>query len=311
MVVTSGVFFACGSRSALPGDLEEGTSSNDDSGGDARRPRDAGPDTNPPPIDAKPPFDANRDDCPDADSTLVYLMTQHNQLLSFFPTDASFRLIGTIACPTSDPTSTPFSMAVDRRGTAYVEFNNDQGIFKVSTLTAACVATSFVPLQQGFTGFGMSFSTNAGGPAETLFIAGGSAGNTDLGSINITNFVVTDIGPFNPIVEDGELAGTGDGRLFTFWPTDDVALQQSGSSPTAISEIDKTTGNLTGTDPLPGVTIQGGWAFGFWGGDFYTFTGSGTATVTRFRPTDKSIVQVATYPDEVVGAGVSTCAPQQ
>ncbi|MGH7281076.1 MAG: hypothetical protein ACRELY_06100, partial [Polyangiaceae bacterium] len=67
----------------------------------------------------------------------------------------------------------------------------------------------------------------------------------------------------------------------------------------------------TGTDPLPGVTIQGGWAFGFWGGDFYTFTGGGPSTVTRFRPSDKSIVQVATYPSEIVGAGVSTCAPQQ
>ncbi|MGH7283319.1 MAG: hypothetical protein ACRELY_17470, partial [Polyangiaceae bacterium] len=247
VVLTSGVFFACGSRSALPGDLEEETSSNDDSGADARARRDTGPDVNPPPIDATPPFDASRDDCPDADATLVYLMTVDNQLLSFFPTDGSFRLIGTIACPTTVPGSTPFSMAVDRKGVAYVEFSMDAGIFKVSTATAACVATSYAPFQQGFTGFGMSFSTNAGGPAETLFIAGGSAGNTDLGSINVSNFLVTDIGPFNPIVEDGELAGTGDGRLFTFWPTDDFALNNSGSSPTAISEIDKTTGNLTGT----------------------------------------------------------------
>ena len=320
VVVTSGVFFACGSRSALPGDLEEQSSSNDDSGGDARRPRDAGPDTSIPPIDAKPPFDANRTDCPDADATLVYLMTVDNQLLSFFPTDGSFRLIGNIACPAGiDPTtgnpSTPFSMAVDRKGVAYVEFSDGE-LFKVSTVTAACAATAWIPDSDHFSAFGMSFSTNAGGPAETLFIAGGTNGtsgdtnpNTDFASIAIPSFAVTDIGPFQPLIEEAELAGTGDGRLFAFWAPDFM-------SDANISEIDKTSGNIIGTDSLPGVTLtgggqSGGWAFGFWGGDFYTFTGSGSSSVTRFRPSDKSITVVATYPSEIVGAGVSTCAPQQ
>lgn len=312
VVVTSGVFFACGSRSALPGDLEEATSSNDDSGSDARRPRDAAPDTNIPPIDAKPPFDANRDDCPDADATLVYVMTVDNQLLSFFPTDGTFRLIGTIACPAADPSSTPFSMAVDRRGVAYVEFNSGE-LFRVSTATAACTSTAWIPDSDHFSAFGMGFSTNGGGPSETLFIAGGTNGtiqdpnpNTDLGSISIPSFAVTDIGPFQPLIDEAELAGTGDGRLFAFWAPD-------VNSDANISEIEKSTGKLIATDPLPGVTLQGGWAFGFWGGDFYTFTGpqNGSSTVTRFRPSDKSIVQVATYPQLIVGAGVSTCAPQQ
>jgi hypothetical protein len=63
---------------------------------------------------------------------------------------------------------------------------------------------------------------------------------------------------------------------------------------------------------LPGVDIAGGWAFAFWGGDFYTFTAPGdTSTVVqRFRPSDGTVVQVASLSLVVVGAGVSTCAPQ-
>ena len=32
--------------------------------------------------------------------------------------------------------------------------------------------------------------------------------------------------------------------------------------------------------------------------------------VTRFRPSDSTVVDVASYPSIIVGAGVSTCAPQ-
>jgi len=309
VVGTSGGFFACGSRTALPGDFEAVTSS-DDSGTDARKVRDTGPDVTPPPIDARPPVDASRLDCPDADATLIYLITDTNQLLSFYPTAAAFTLIGNIACPS---TSTPFSMAVDRRGTAYVEFQ-DGNLFKVSTATAACVATAYAPNQLNFSSFGMGFSTNGAGPSETLFIAGGSLGanpgsnpNTDLGSIDVKSYTATDVAPFNPVITDAELTGTGDGRLFAFWSPDQA-------SETNISEVDKTTGKLIGTDPLPGSTLGSAWAFGYWGGNFYTFTEpGGTSTpsvVTEYNPTTKVQTVIAGYPNAIVGAGVSTCAPQ-
>ncbi|MEO7111167.1 MAG: hypothetical protein ABI183_12080 [Polyangiaceae bacterium] len=307
VTLTSGGFFACGSRTALPGDFDAVVTGNDDSGTDARR-KDSGFDANIPPIDARPPVDASRLDCPDADATLIYLITTDNQLLSFYPPAASFTLIGNIACPSS---STPFSMAVDRRGTAYVEFN-DGNLFKVSTATAACVATSFATPQQGFVNFGMGFATIGGGPAEQLFIAGDSSGggNAGLGSIDIPTFTTSFIGQFSPLIDGAELTGTGDGRLFAFWPDSLTDIGNGIPSDTNISEIDKTTGDLIGTDPLPGVQIIGGWAFGYWGGDFYTFTGSSGSTINRYRPTDKTVLQVATYPSEIVGAGVSTCAPQ-
>jgi hypothetical protein len=315
VTLTCGGFFACGSRTALPGDFDAVTTGNDDSGSDARKPRDSGPDTAIPPIDARPPFDASRLDCPDASATLIYLITQDNQLLSFYPPSASFTLIGTIACPDNNQVNggiaAPFSMAVDRRGTAYVEFN-DGNIFKVSTATAACAATAFVAQTDNFIGFGMGFSTNGSGPTETLYIAGGQTISTtasqDFASIDVTDYSVTDIGPFTPAINDAELAGTGDGRLFAMSAFDTQAAD------TTISEIDKTTGNVTGSDVVPGVIFGGAWAFGFWGGDFYTYTqpggGANPTVVTQYDPITKNATVVAGYPSAIVGAGVSTCAPQ-
>jgi hypothetical protein len=37
---------------------------------------------------------------------------------------------------------------------------------------------------------------------------------------------------------------------------------------------------------------------------------AGKPIVTRFRPSDATVVPVASTPDFIVGAGVSTCAPQ-
>jgi hypothetical protein len=53
------------------------------------------------------------------------------------------------------------------------------------------------------------------------------------------------------------------------------------------------------------------YAFGFWGGDFWVFTSDGTFTqVTQFDPTSGAETAATTYDDVIVGAGVSTCAPQ-
>jgi hypothetical protein len=52
------------------------------------------------------------------------------------------------------------------------------------------------------------------------------------------------------------------------------------------------------------------YAFAFWGGDFYVFTGTeGTTTVTKWDPAAGTESFHATLPATIVGAGVSTCAP--
>ncbi len=309
-VVPSGALFACGARTALTAPEEAVVAAGDAQATDVRRdaPRDAALETLPP-IDARP-RDSSRNDCPDAEATLVYVVTEGtNELLAFNPAARTFRRIGVIACPAGRGT-TPFSMAVDRSGVAYVLFN-DGNLFRVSTLTAACVATGFVPQQLGIDTFGMGFSSDQGGPAETLFIASDDTiGRVSaLGTIDTTTFGLNRIGAFDPAIQNAELTGTGDGRLFAFYGSG----TPNQGPPSFIGEVDKATGTIIAEDTLASLGQGRGWAFAFWGGDFYTFTSptGGTSIVNRFNPTTKALTQVATYPSLIVGAGVSTCAPSR
>ncbi len=312
-VASLGLASACGSRTGLP--FEEATAVTTDSGDGATK-RDVTPDRRPdvlPLIDATPLPDVVRNDCPDAAATLIYVVTTQYDLYSFEPTAGSFKRIGNITCPAPSG-ATPFSMAVDRRGVAYVVFQNSAGpngpslpgngmLFRVSTSTAACIGTSYVPGQQGIATFGMGFASNTNGPDETLFIASDD-GQPRLGAIDVQNFTLGIIGPFNPPITRAELTGTGDGRLFAFYA--------KSATSSAIAQIDKQTGQVTAESPLATVSQGTHWAFGFWGGDFYTFTGpQGGTTVTRFRPSDNSVADIAQLNQEIVGAGVSTCAPEK
>src|SRR5689334_6649279 len=84
---------ACGSRTGLGID-DEAVSPGEDAGPDVRldarrdvqdaAEEDAAEETLPP-IDARPRVDVRRDDCPDADATLVYLVSESYDLLSFYP----------------------------------------------------------------------------------------------------------------------------------------------------------------------------------------------------------------------------------
>jgi hypothetical protein len=163
-------------------------------------------------------------------------------------------------------------------------------------------------------GFSANASADGGGDAgETLYIASdpgppNTPGPSSLGTVDTASFTATIVAPFTPVIRQPELTGTGAGKLYAFWaPTQ--------TSDTSIVEVDKDTAAVTTLATLPGIVLGFGWAFAFWGGDFYTFTAPGgpnsSSIVNRYRPSDGSIVQVATAPGlTIVGAGVSTCAPQ-
>ena len=126
-----------------------------------------------------------------------------------------------------------------------------------------------------------------------------------LARIDLPAFSLTSVALLDNSVSAAELTGTGAGQLFGFFAD---ATKTDGSS--SIAEIDKLTGQITGRANFPSVQQGTGWAFAFWGGDFYMFTApAGTSKVTRFRPSDGSLADVATWPGVIVGAGVSTCAP--
>ena len=262
-----------------------------------------------PMIDAQPRPDANRNDCPDAEASLVYVVTDNNELYSFFPTDGTFKFISNLTCPAAMG-SNPFSMAVDRKGVAYVEFS-DARLYRVSTATGACIGTAYQPNQLGFGQFGMGFATNDIGPVETLFVAGTRdmtmAISPGLARINVATFNLTKVGNFVPDIARAELTGTGDSRLFAFY-----TKGTANGPPSYIGEINTNTAQVVAETAFPTVDQGNGWAFAFWGGDFYMFTAPNTGSdVTRWRPSDNSVSVVASLPARIVGAGVSTCAPAQ
>jgi hypothetical protein len=315
---------ACGSRSTLDDMIyllpaSSGADSGDDgsAGDDATLGRDSAADAPgdrttdtrhdvsvdapPPPIDARPLPDVVITHCPDPNTEYIYVVTQQGDLLSFSPPTATFTRIGTLACPTRpQAVTTPYSMAVDRKGTAYVVYDDGE-LFRVSTLTARCTATAFVAPQASYRQFGMGFVGNANGATDTLFVTPSTTGV--LATLDVATFQVGVVGALT--VSQAELTGTGDGRLFAFYA--------SGTS-SAIEQLDPATATVVANSNLVNLPQGKGWAFGFWGGDFYLFTTPGATVVqsqvTRFRPSDGSQTLVASLSTTVVGAGVSTCAPQ-
>ncbi len=259
--------------------------------------------------------------CNSGSTEFIYVVDDASNFLSFDPSALSggspFTQIGTLSCPAGAPLgaatgpATPFSMSVDRNGTAWVLYNSGE-IFHVSTTSANCQATGWTVGNGGFQHFGMGFvSDSPGSSEETLFIAGGAADNLvggNLGTINPDNLALTTIGTLPNAEQSPELTGTGDAKLYGYFP---------GNLNAFVANLDKTTGAQG--QSWPTTSLDGGataWAFAHWGGKFYIFATSGFLTqnnaVYELDPatgTNTTVIPTSAY--RVVGAGVSTCAPTQ
>lgn len=292
----------CGSRSTLDNAtvyLGSAAAPPEDAGLDAvEAGLDAAEDAPLPPIESGPLPDVVLTNCSSPSILYIYVVTTQGNLWSFYPPTAVFTPIGPVDC--QGAVGTPFSMAVDRAGTAYVEYSvngaQPTSIYRVSTRDGSCTRTPFVP-SNPMQVFGMGFVGDPDGATDTLYIA--EPGQLD--TLDVNTFRVSEVGAFIP--ERAELTGTGDGRLFTYF-------EPQNATSTVIDQVDPTSGAIVASSPLSMVSIFD-FAFGYWGGDFYIFNGSGTtSTVTRFSPGDGSQVVIAMLPESIVGAGVSTCAPQ-
>jgi hypothetical protein len=231
-----------------------------------------------------PPFDA---DCTE-ETKQIYVLGTDKALYRFYPETLKFVRIGTVGCPTAAGT---FSMAIDRRGTAWVEFT-DGRLFAVDTRDATCKPTAFRPGQVGFTTFGMGYARNGDtANGETLYVAGAGLASLDTKTFELT---------FRGSLSFGRTELTAlDTQLFAF---------SVGSG--VIAGLDKATGATQVVYRTSATDSQSAFAFAQWGGDFWLFTGSLRSTVTRYSPiTDESTVAVADTGMLIVGAGSSTCAP--
>ncbi|MBA3500921.1 MAG: hypothetical protein H0T65_11135 [Deltaproteobacteria bacterium] len=238
--------------------------------------------------------------CAVRDVELVYVVDDAHQLHSFDPKklpNDPFHRIGKLTC---DPRSSPNSMAVDRKGVAW--FNYHSGVLhKVSIIDVKCkqaITPSGAP-----TAFGMGFVTD--GPnatTEKLFVA--SISDSQFAELDVTQkrppwkAISTFTSAKNP-----ELTGTGGGQLFGFFPAGEAFIQ----------EIDRATGKLVGKRMPVGSPRGkvGAWAFAHWGGKFYVFvTIDDNSMVYEVDGKTGRFARVREkLPTQIVGAGVSTCAP--
>lgn len=247
-------------------------------------------------------------DCSEA-AKLIYVVGTTYELYSYSPPTKEFKQIGMLNCPSNG--ATPFSMAVDRQGIAWVLYN-DGNIFHVDISNgASCSKTNYVPGQAGFLTFGMGFVADTpGGTEETLYI--GNYNGQNLGKLDPKTLSVSPVGNYsggNGLTGAAEITGTGSARLFGFF-------YKGFGQPAYVAEIDKSNAFIQSVASPNNVEIGSGWAFAAWGGSFYLFTApNGDSVVTKFTldPNDPSVgtvnIEVPSVGFVIVGAGVSTCAP--
>jgi hypothetical protein len=246
--------------------------------------------------DGGAPFDAG---C-SAGARLVYVIDVNNTFSSFQPGPSPvFTDLGTLNCP-AQVGATPFSMSVDRSAAAWVLYSSGE-LFKVDTQTVSCSTTTYAMNQQGIDVFGMGFVADAPNAAQdTLYIAG----NNELGTIDTQTLTLS---TFGLLAGQPELTGTGDAKLYGFYPDPNLPR---------VSQIDKSNG-LEGSSYSLSPQLQGNpheFAFAFWGGDFWIFlqryTTDASTNVWHLAPATGAVTEALSNTGRnIVGAGVSTCAP--
>ena len=218
----------------------------------------------------------------------IYVLATDKALYRFYPEKVQFVRVGQVACPTSAGT---FSMAIDRHGTAWVEYT-DGRIFAVDTADATCKTTPFRPGQTGFETFGMGYSLDGDSAnGETLFVSGAGLASLDTKTFELS---------FKGSLTYGRTELTGqDKKLFAF---------SVGSG--VIAGLNKATGATEVVYRTSAVNERAAFAFAQWGGDFWVFTGDNHSIVTQYSPADDtSTVVMQDTGMLIVGAGSSTCAP--
>lgn len=262
---------------------------------DAAPLRDVGPDVDPLPPEIP---------CSE-EGTWIYVINHQHELYRFDPPLRLFHLISTLDCPTAGQ---PFSMAVSRSNVAYV-------LYYEPGVVASCVALNAVDVitgqclgptgfdcanTYGFNLFGMGYATL--GPdtgQEKLYIMKGWDSEPWLANLEPEDGTVI---PLVEIDDDflGEMTGNSLGELFGFF----------NEYPSKVGRIDTSTGQLHDVVELPEEVNGGASAVAYWGGSFYVFASSGYSGDV-YRVWGNNTTHHMSFPFSIVGAGVSTCAPDE
>lgn len=197
----------------------------------------------------------------------IYLLSDGGEVWTYNPASSAFDFVVGPVCRGA----TPFSMAVDTQGQAFINLADSLDVVVLDLLApGTCDTGAYVRTNPDFGLFGMSFaSASATDYCSDLYVMTYSgegpfsegAGLGRLGRIDAEG----ELSVLAPVdFNGGELTGTGDGRLFAF----------AGNDPVKLVEYDKDTGLLLQTLPLDGVQKTNASAVAFFGGDIYIFVES-------------------------------------
>lgn len=245
------------------------------------------------PPDDPPPAD----DCTETDDLVYVFSRDDNTLYTFDPASLTFSSLGRVNCGT---TYTAASMSVDRSGTAYIRYSDDR-VYGVDLSTLTCSPTGYRDSTTRFGSFGMGYSTDSADTwRDQLYVA-----NEDqLGILDTSTWTITNLGR---MPSQSELTGNAAGELWAILPLE---------TPAKIVQLDKTNASTLTTIAMrgfPSPTNIDTFAFATWSGDFYVFVGEhgfGRTTDVYKVTSSGTMTQVLENVGfNIVGAGVSTCAP--
>lgn len=242
----------------------------------------------------------------------IFLLSNLAELWRFRPATADFERIGGFDCPGFS--NVTFSLAVDHRGRAFVEYQTTGDIYRVDTEDPTCVDFGYAPPTAEPRRFGLGFVGSDDDLCETLLGVSfdGTQWSEGPGVGELVRFEGETLDRTTIEAIDfngGELAATADGRVFLF----------AGVPEASLVRIDPQSGTVEERTDLSGVALSDAFAVAFWGGDFWFFTQSvddpDRSQVLRldYDESDGNGKALTTEIEHaellVVGAASSTCAP--
>jgi hypothetical protein len=238
-------------------------------------------------------------------------------LYAFHPATKTLEPLGQLDCGVPSYRH-PDALAIARNGDVLVSYETGR-VFKAGFAGQDCAEIPVAPAVSGFSQFGIAFTSNTGGAAETLHASERAAWANDqkpnarLAVIDRAAGTLTPVAAFAPSVPlRANLTGSPDGRLFAYW-------QEPTSLGTNLAEVDKRTAELRARVYLPDVDYHASKGIVLWGGDFWIFGATelpvdgspaiATTVVQRYVPTTGALIHEVTLSGYMLTAGTSTCAP--
>ncbi len=248
-------------------------------------------------------------DCQSTAGDSIFLLGLNGALHQFRPATHELETLGVPACegveiPDGDD-------IVHSTGILWAMMASESGyraIYTIDPVTLECTKTDFDEGDIYATGL-VFVSDELGGETESLYMGVNegdpfdfnnpmSLGRIDLATMKLDILGTTELVP-NGHYQFADLTGTGEAKLFGFFPGDTAV----------ITEFDAPAAEIAANHPLS-FGVGSPWAFAQWGGRLWLFYASGNGSGVRtWDPDTGDVEDLADISATVVGAAVSTCAP--